>query len=193
MKKYTGTKTIKAMPMEKCEAEQKLNRTIESNEEEGYFIEYPDGYKSWSPKSVFEEAYRPSETRLDRMRIEYEQVRENYLKASAFMLTEDFRALPKDSQRLLEAQSKAMGIYLGILSQRIDEAKQEERKKNEVQEFQQAQTEMCKSLVGLTVVEAGRCDVCPSECDDCKKLILADGSHICLKDTSKVPSKPSNI
>jgi len=192
MKKYTGTKTIMAMPMEKSEAEQKLNRTIDSKEEEGYFIEYPDGYKSWSPKSVFEEAYRPSETRLDRMRIEYEQVRENYLKASAFMLTEDFRALPKDSQRSLEAQSNAMYAYLGILSHRIDEAKGEESKK-EAQVFQQAQTEMCKSLVGLTVVEAGRCDDCPSECGDCKKLILADGSHICLKDTSKVPSKQSNI
>ena len=27
-------------------------------EEDGYLVEYKDGYKSWSPKSVFEEAYR---------------------------------------------------------------------------------------------------------------------------------------
>ena len=46
-----------------------------------------------------------------------------------------------------------------------------------------------ESLVGLTVVEAGKCDFCPSEPTDCKKLIFADGSHICVKDMSKQPSK----
>ncbi len=30
----------------------------ENPEREGFFIEYPDGYISWSPKEVFEEAYR---------------------------------------------------------------------------------------------------------------------------------------
>lgn len=27
---------------------------------EGYKVVYPDGYESWSPKDVFEEAYRPT-------------------------------------------------------------------------------------------------------------------------------------
>lgn len=33
------------------------------------------------------------------------------------------------------------------------------------------------------------CDTCPHETTNCKKLILADGSHICVRDMSKVPSK----
>ena len=65
MKQYTGTKTIKAMPMAKSEAEQKLNRTIDCKESEGYFVEYKDGYKSWCPKSVFEETYKPSLEAID--------------------------------------------------------------------------------------------------------------------------------
>lgn len=30
-------------------------------EEPGYRVRYPDGYESWSPKDVFEEAYRPTD------------------------------------------------------------------------------------------------------------------------------------
>lgn len=37
--------------------------------------------------------------------------------------------------------------------------------------------------------KSGKCDFCPSEPTDCKKIILADGSHICVKDMSKQPSK----
>ena len=29
-----------------------------SEDADGYMVVYPDGYKSWSPKRVFEEAYR---------------------------------------------------------------------------------------------------------------------------------------
>ena len=29
--------------------------------EPGYRVRYPDGYESWSPKDVFEEAYRPTD------------------------------------------------------------------------------------------------------------------------------------
>ena len=48
MEQYIGTKIIHAEPMEK-------------NGREGYKVVYaPDGYESWSPKDVFEEAYRKS-------------------------------------------------------------------------------------------------------------------------------------
>lgn len=30
----------------------------ENPNDEGYLVKYPDGYESWSPKKVFEEAYR---------------------------------------------------------------------------------------------------------------------------------------
>jgi len=45
MKTYIGCKIINAEPQEK-------------NGEQGYKVVYPDGYVSWSPKSVFEGAYR---------------------------------------------------------------------------------------------------------------------------------------
>ena len=48
-KTYIGTKVIDAEP------EVKDGRP-------GYKVYYPDGYVSWSPKDVFEEAYRPLST-----------------------------------------------------------------------------------------------------------------------------------
>lgn len=60
MKKYIGTKVIMAEPMTLTEAQQVLGRELKpaTLEEDGYLVEYKDGYKSWSPKSMFEEAYR---------------------------------------------------------------------------------------------------------------------------------------
>jgi hypothetical protein len=46
MKKYIGTKFIKAEPYEGPDGKK------------GYKVIYPDGYVSWSPKEVFESAYR---------------------------------------------------------------------------------------------------------------------------------------
>lgn len=48
MQQYIGTKIIQAEP------------SVNNENEEGYSVTYPDGYKSWSPKDAFEEAYRPS-------------------------------------------------------------------------------------------------------------------------------------
>lgn len=63
MKKYIGTKVVNAEPMTMKEAQKVLGRKIATLkpvtiEEDGYLVEYQDGYKSWSPKDVFEEAYR---------------------------------------------------------------------------------------------------------------------------------------
>jgi hypothetical protein len=61
MKKYIGTKVIMAVLMTLGDYNIKRGWTIPTNEDpnrEGYFVEYPDGYVSWSPKEVFEEAYR---------------------------------------------------------------------------------------------------------------------------------------
>ena len=184
MKKYIGTKTIMAKPMAKSEAEKVLNRSLADAKggEDGYLVEYPDGYKSWSPKETFEEAYKVADTYLDRMRIEYADVKERVLKLHTFLMSEEFRALPKEKQAKLHAQCGAMSAYVEILGQRIDEAKMEQKQQETAQK-------MRESLVGLTIVEAGKCDFCPSETTDCKKLILADGSHICVKDMSKQPSK----
>ena len=51
---------------------------------------------------------------------------------------------------------------------------------------------MREKLDGLTIVESSICDSCSSEPTDSKKLILADGLHIFVKDMSKQPLKHSN-
>lgn len=60
MKKFIGTKVIMAEPMTMTEVQKVLGRKLKpaTVEEDGYLVEYMDGYKSWSPKSVFEKAYR---------------------------------------------------------------------------------------------------------------------------------------
>lgn len=59
MKSYLGVKKIKAEPMKLVDAEELLQRKIKPGNEDGYLVEYEDGYRSWSPKDVFEKAYRP--------------------------------------------------------------------------------------------------------------------------------------
>ena len=61
MKQYIGTKVISAQPMNLGDYNTKRGWTIPANEDpkrEGYYVVYPDGYESWSPKEVFDEAYR---------------------------------------------------------------------------------------------------------------------------------------
>lgn len=170
MKQYTGTKTVKAMPMTKTEAEEKLNRPIQSNEQDGYYIEYPDGYKSWSPKKTFEEAYKISETHLDRMRIEHAQLLDRYIKLERFTLTEEFLALPSNHREKIKQQNTIMYLYLKVLRSRIKDL---------------AEGMESKSPIPAEAIKGtGRCDTCPYEHTDCKKLILADGSHICVKNTN---------
>ena len=65
MKQYIGTKLIEAAPAIRkggkvYEKTQPIPRSMEP-EENGYKVRYPDGYESFSPKAVFEEAYRPTD------------------------------------------------------------------------------------------------------------------------------------
>ena len=64
MKQYTGTKTVKAMPMTMTEAQKVLGRELKpaTVDEDGYLVEYEDGYKSWTPKSVFDEVYHEADS-----------------------------------------------------------------------------------------------------------------------------------
>lgn len=185
MKSFTGTKTVKACPMTLGEAEKVLNRHIDISSVEnrdltpGYLVEYGedgDNYRSWSPKEVFERAYRQSETYLDRMLIEKEEVSSRYLKGREFTFTQQFRKLPEQAQVLLRKQLDAMEQYLYLLSQRIELAGISEAKARETES-------MLESLIGMQVIDAfpGKCDTCPEEPTDCKKLQLTGGSYICLR------------
>ena len=66
MKKYLGVKLIEAEPMthgqysvEKYGESTNSEFSIQNKNSEGYKVVYEDGYVSWSPKEVFEKAYRP--------------------------------------------------------------------------------------------------------------------------------------
>jgi hypothetical protein len=61
MKKYIGTKEVKAQPMTAKEAIEKGYK-VNNHTGDGYEVEYKDGYKSWSPKEVFEESYKLVDT-----------------------------------------------------------------------------------------------------------------------------------
>ena len=73
MQTYIGTKIIRAKPMNRLEYNQLRDWTVPADEnpaDAGYLVEYLDGgksnvpgfegYVSWSPKDVFERAYRPN-------------------------------------------------------------------------------------------------------------------------------------
>lgn len=95
-------------------------------EENGYLVEYKDGYKSWSPKSVFDETYKPAETFLDRLAVEQQELTEKVDKLRKFLSLED--ALMKVGSfqfvRMTE-QLEAMEKYLNILTRRIEDLKDE--------------------------------------------------------------------
>lgn len=122
MHKFTGTKTIEACKMNRTAAEEILGRKIyeeDREDEPGYLVQYSDGYASWSPEKAFEEAYRVSETYLDRMKIELEDVKQRYLKGRDYSFSQQFRDLTDKQQRLLLKQLNLMEKYIYILGERI--------------------------------------------------------------------------
>ena len=125
MKKYIGTKVIMAEPMTMKEAQKVLGRELKpaTVEEDGYLVEYKDGYKSWSPKSVFEEAYKLSETVLDRLKIEHAELKERIEKLETFFgddFDEGMKKVGAHQAALLLMQHAYMENYLEVLESRID-------------------------------------------------------------------------
>lgn len=122
MRTYIGTKTIKAVPMGKTEAEKVLDKSITpaTPGTDGYLVEYSDGYRSWSPKKVFEDVYRISETPVDRMIIELADLNERICKATRAICT--FGALLDDERWQLKRQLEAMQNYAEVLYDRIRNA-----------------------------------------------------------------------
>lgn len=123
MKQYTGTKTVKAMPMVMGEAYERklLKESVRPSECEadkaGYLVEYEDGYQSWSPADVFEKAYKPSETRLDKLRIECDELRARSKDLDAY-LDEGFEKAAAEIGRsltmLLVLRSSYLHNYLDV-------------------------------------------------------------------------------
>lgn len=128
MKMYIGTKIVKAMPMTMTKAQEVLGRELKpaTAEEKGFLVEDKDGNMSWSPKSVFEEAYKPAETFLDRLAVEQQELTEKVDKLRKFLSVEDAQMKVGSFQfvRMTE-QLEAMEKYLDILTRRIEDLKDE--------------------------------------------------------------------
>lgn len=117
MKKYIGTKEVLAQPMTAKEAIEKGYK-VNNHTDDGYEVEYKDGYKSWSPKEVFEEAYKLAETPLDRIKIERTSLIDNINALEVFLYSDESSKLDITTQAMLEAQGKIMISYLKLLTSR---------------------------------------------------------------------------
>ena len=133
MKQYTGTQTVKAMSMTMGEAyEHKLLKEgVRPSECEtdkaGYLVEYEDGYQSWSPAEPFEKAYKLSETFIDRLRIEYADVKERLGNLEEFFkpgFDEVAKKIGARQAALLTHQIFIMKTYVEVLDVRIDDIEQ---------------------------------------------------------------------
>lgn len=131
MKKYIRTEVVKAEPMTEYEAISKgysIGRFGCDREwEEGYhtkeFTLVGRIYDNWIPKDVFEKAFKPSETVLDRLKIERYELRERIDKLEDFIglnFAEAAKKVGRYQAALLLIQRSYMVNYLDVLETRID-------------------------------------------------------------------------
>ena len=122
MEKYLGVKLVQA--------------EVDNNElrGDGYKVVYEDGYESWSPKDVFEKAYREYKPFYDKIRcdgenqeymmrviIEAEQLQSKIDKLEVFIKDNpNFVLCSSEEQTRLIQQILAMKYYVTILSERIN-------------------------------------------------------------------------
>lgn len=110
---YVGTKIVLAWAAEK-------------DGKPGYGLRYPDGYISWSPKDVFEEAYLPL-GHIDslppfaqRLAAEKAQLADRVQKLGQFLETSVTQyQLGKDEREDLQEQYVLMRQYQTILERRL--------------------------------------------------------------------------
>lgn len=132
-RQYTGTKTVKAKFMGAADAKRcgayLTDEVVKKNlGNDGYLVEYPDGYRSWSPAPVFEEAYRPSETYEERMRLEYIELGKRIQKAT-HALYEPYVPMSDQERELLSLQVDTMVRYYDILRMRLNIAEEASNKR----------------------------------------------------------------
>ena len=127
MKKYLGTKLVTAKPMTREDAEVVLGKFIKPAKQEysgeGYLVRYEDGYQSWSPKEVFDKAYKHADNFLDRLIIERDEVQQRLSSLTSALMQEDFQEKVGSKQYYwMQEQRNAMEIYVEVLNKRITHA-----------------------------------------------------------------------
>lgn len=109
---YIGTKQVTAWEQEK-------------DGQPGYAVKYADGYISWSPKDVFEQAYiaighvQHLSAHQQRVIGEKAQLDDKAVKLEVFFGTTVYQGLPPEEQERLTVQLSCMREYAGILAERI--------------------------------------------------------------------------
>ena len=123
MEKYLGVKLVQA---------EVDNNELKGN---GYKVIYEDGYESWSPKDVFEKAYRKVKNEIwvveenltdFQLRVvkECEDLSDKWQKLEKFIEENSvFKTLVVEEQNRLTQQLLAMKYYFSILVERIDNFK----------------------------------------------------------------------
>ena len=112
---YAGTKIVEAWPSEKDGAD-------------GYAVKYADGYISWSPAEVFEEAYLPLghignlPAHAQRIAAEHAQLNDRINKLEAFLRSDRFLSIPVIERADLEEQRNHMNAYFDVLKRRYERA-----------------------------------------------------------------------
>ena len=132
MQQYTGTKVIKAKELSRGEYNKLRGWVTPSDEnpdDAGYLVEYvgqgnPNhadfaNYISWSPKQVFEDAYKPSGTPAERVLLEQAELEDKLHKLNEFTKTSTFELLDSEAKTLLRMQLEVMRTYSSILGLRI--------------------------------------------------------------------------
>lgn len=131
MEQYLGVKLVSAYPAIKG-FNLELNKSISADMlEEGYKVVYEDGYTSWSPKDVFEKAYKqikvltphPSFTEGYKQRVVEEAVelQDKIDKLEIFIKDNPiYHSLIDEEQLRLVQQFRAMQYYLTVLVERIN-------------------------------------------------------------------------
>ena len=123
MKKYIGTMEVKAVPMTYGEAFKDGvipgNSYIEEyDSEEGYKVVYEDGASDWLPKDHFESTYKVGDTPVDRMHIEYADLREKSGKLNSFIENSEDNTCTRTAWAMLHVQHAAMEDYMQALALR---------------------------------------------------------------------------
>lgn len=117
---------------------------------------------------------------LLRMREEYNQLHERYMKLTGFIHTVAFTDLSEEEQQLLKHQWYSMHEYLETLCQRISN----ENKKTQEETLRQLSNEKY-NLIGKIVVGTGfKCDACKFDelGEECLKLDVPGIGTLCLGD-----------
>ena len=133
MKKYTGTKEVNAKPMTRLEYNNLRGWALPSDEngfDKGFLVEYIDGgtpntklfsgYISWSPEEVFNKSYKPSETPLERVKNERNELAVKISKLREFIGREDIdEIIDIKHKRILKMQCRYMTQYRKTLDIQI--------------------------------------------------------------------------